>query len=187
MTELRFNRVFPSRYNFLVGSNLTNFFAIGEFVKKDDFYMVGLHQQDGSILINTNLYASTGKLLFALENGRFNYNWENSFMYKTTEDSKHGIDSVEVTDNKMVPIYAKRTFRPVLTGQGPIEISVTEILGKFYNKSAELVAEGSREQLILHKTKSIIGAAKTGSLGFVLGCNDAECSYVRDFVKTHLP
>ena len=181
MTELRFNQLMAGPYNFAVGSNLTNFFAIGEFMKKDDFYMIGLHERDGRVIINASVYASNGKLLFTLKNSQLDYNYENLFMEKTTDNS------IEVVDKKGIRIfYAETNRRKVRTFAGPIETSLTELHGKFYSKSAVLVADGSKFGLVLHNVKAVMGATKTGSLGIVIGCDESECDYVRKIAMKYL-
>ena len=189
MTQLRFNTMMPSSHNFLVSSNLTNFFAVGDFMNQNDFYAIGWYRKDGSFVIDTNVFISDGKRLFSLKNGKIDYNFENSQQLNTVDDAKRGFHSVEVVDKNGVQIlYAEIAKRKIVTTSGKtIETTVTEIHGKFYDKSGRLVAVGTENGLTLHNVKAVMGATKTGSLGMVIGCSDEEVKFIREFAMKTLP
>lgn len=176
-------------HNFLVSSNLTNFFAIGDFLNQDDFYAIGWHRKDGSFVIDANVFTSDGKRLFSLKNGKIDFNFENSQQLNTVDDPKRGFHSVEVVDKNGVRILYAQTLkrRIAITSGDTIETTVAEIHGEFYDKSGNLVAIGTDNGLTLHNVKAVMGATKTGSLGAVNGCSDDEREFIREFVMKNLP
>lgn len=188
LTQLQFNVMMPSSHNFLVSSNLTNFFAIGDFMNQEDFYAIGWYKKDGSFVIDTKVYTSDGKLLFSLKNMKVTLEGENFQQLNTVDDAKRDFHSVEVIDKSGVKIlYTERVKRKIPTTLGRIiETIVTEIYGDFYSKTSRLVAKGTKNGLILHNVKAVMGATKTGSLGIVIGCSDDERAFIREFVKKHL-
>lgn len=177
--------MFSGRYNYLVASNITNFFAIGEFLKKDDFYLIGYHKPDGKIALLGNIFASNGNQLCTIENNfkLTSLNPEHLFMWRTLEDTE-----IELIDKAgMRVLYAKTTYHPqVQTNRGIIATNVTELTGEFYNKNGELIARGTKNELVLKETKGVFGATKSGSLGMVLACNQNEVDFIRQFVKEQL-
>ena len=186
MSKLAFNKLFSGKHNFLVGSNLTTFFAIGDFMEKEDFYMMGWHNTNGDFVINAKIFTSEGKPLFELENNELTYNYENSFMLETIEDKQGILDSMKITDKKIIPIYAQKTHQELTIDGNKSMNNVTEILGRFHNKSGELVAIGSKNGMTLNKIKSVMGATKSGSFGIVMGCSKDEMKFLQNLVKTFL-
>ena len=186
MTELKFNILYVGNFNFLVGSNITNFFAIGDFMKKEDFYMIGWHEANGSIVMNAKVFSSDGKPLFELENNHFTYNYNSLFTEETISDRQGVLHSLKVTDRQIIPIYAQTNHRKVKTNRGLIATNVTEINGEFHNKSGELVVTSSKNGMIIHNLKSVFGASKTGGLGMNLGCTEDETNYIQKLVKSNL-
>ena len=67
MAHLKSNTVFPAEHNFFVGGNLFSFFAIGDFMKQDDFYAIGYFKKDGSFVLVAKLYASDGGLIASIK------------------------------------------------------------------------------------------------------------------------
>jgi hypothetical protein len=166
MAILQYNVMMPSHHNFLVGSNITSFFAIGDFLTKDDFYLVGWHEPNGRIVISGKIYASNGNKLIEVQNTQLVFNFNELFELKTVGD-----DMVEVIDKKGIRIFFAETGEKILrTGRGQFRGNVTEIQGRFYNKQGRLLAEGTGINLELLGVKAIIGASKSGTLGMVLGC-----------------
>jgi hypothetical protein len=169
-------------HNFIVGSNITSLFAVGDFLAKDDFYLIGWHEPDGRIVLSGKIYASNGNPLIEIENTQLSFNFNDLFQLKTVGDN-----TVEVVDKKGVKIFYAETVQKTLrTAIGQFSGNVTEIQGKFYDKQGTLRAEGTRSSLELRGVKAIIGATKSGSLGMVLGCNQAETKYIRQLAKENL-
>lgn len=182
MATLQYNLMMPSFHNFIVGSNITNFFAIGDFLSKDDFYLIGWHEPNGRIVLSGKIYASNGNLLIEIEDTQLNFNFNDLFQLKTVGDN-----IVEVVDKKGVRIFCAETTQKTLrTAMGQFTGNITEIRGRFYNKQGTLMAEGTKISLELLHVKAVIGAAKSGSLGMVLSCSDTETDYVRQLVRKHL-
>lgn len=182
MTTLQYNVMMPSSHNFIVGSNITNFFAIGDFLAKDDFYLIGWHEPNGRIVFSGKIYASNGNLLVVIENTQLNFNFNDLFQLKTVGDN-----IVEVIDKKGIRIfYAETTQKTLMTGIGAFTGNVTDIQGRFYDKQGIVAADGTKSDLKLLHVKAIIGADKSGSLGMVLGCSDAETDYIRQLVRKRL-
>ena len=104
-------------------------------------------------------------------------------MWRTLEDTE-----IELIDKAgMRVLYAKTTYHPqVQTNRGIIATNVTELTGEFYNKNGELIARGTKNELVLKETKGVFGATKSGSLGMVLACNQNEVDFIRQFVKEQL-
>jgi hypothetical protein len=168
-------------HNFIVGSNITNFFAIGDFLSRDDFYLIGWHEPNGRIVLSGKLYASNGNLLVIIENTQLTFNFDNLFLLKTVGDN-----IVEIIDKKGTRIfYAATTQKNLMTRAGVFSGNITEMEGKFYNKNGLLVAEGTKNDLKLN-VKAIIGGSSSGSLGIVVGCTDDEIKYVKQLVRKHL-
>jgi hypothetical protein len=172
----------PSHHNFLVGSNITSFFAIGDFLTKDDFYLIGWHEPNGRIVLSGKIHASNGNLLIEIQNTRLVFNSNELFELKTVGDNM-----VEVVDKKGIRIfYAETGEKTLRTGRGQFRGNVTEIQGRFYNKQGKLVAEGTKIGLELLGVKAVIGATKSGSLGMVLGCDKKETGFIRKLAEKHL-
>src|SRR3990170_6883267 len=180
MNLLSFNVLFADTYNYLVGSNITNFFALGEFLKKDDFYLIGYHKPGGKIAVSGNIFASNGNQLCTID-GNFelqSLNPENLLVWKTLAN-----DEIELIDNAgMRVLYARTNYHPkVQTDRGVIATNVTELIGEFYNKKGKLVAKGTQDRLELFLTKGVFGASKSGSLGMVMDCSQDETTFIRQF------
>jgi hypothetical protein len=172
----------PSSHNFLVGSNITSFFAIGDFLTKDDFYLIGWHEPNGRIVLSGKIYASNGNLLVEIENTQLTFNFNELFVLKTVGDN-----IVEVVDKKGTRIfYAETGEKTLRAGRGQFRGNVTEIQGRFYNKQGKLLAEGTKIGLELIGVKAVIGATKAGSLGMVLGCNEKETEFISQVAKKYL-
>jgi hypothetical protein len=98
-----------------------------------------------------------------------------------------GDNIVEIIDNKGTKIfYAATTQKALITRAGVFTGNVTEMEGKFYNKNGVIVAEGTKSDLKLLNVKAIIGGARSGSLGIVLGCSDDEIEYIKQLIRKHL-
>lgn len=186
MSTLAFNSSFPGKNNFLVGSNLTTFFSIGDFLEKKDFYIIGWHDANGEFFISAKILTSEGKPLIELKNNQLTYNFENSFMLETVEDRHGTLESMKITDKTIIPIYAQKNFQQLNIDGQKKTVNVTEIHGRFHNNSGELKATGTKHGLILHNVKSVVGATKSGSLGMVLYCSKDEIEYIRNFVREFL-
>ena len=171
------------RYNYVVGSNVTNFFAIGDFLKKDDFYLTGYHQPNGKIIVSGKVFSSTGKALCTLEDKELvSLDANNVLVWKTIEDNE-----LEIIDKEGVRIFhAKTIYKKVPTAQGFLETNITELIGDFYDKKGGLVATGSKDELYLQQVKGIFGATKSGSLGIVIGYSTNETDFIREFVRKNL-
>ena len=185
MATLSFNFLYPGKSNFMVSSNLTSFFAIGDFLEKKDFYIIGWHNVDGDFLIDAKILTSDGEPLIGLICNQLTNDSKSSFIIETVEDVHGTLESMRVTDKKIVPISAQKNVQQLNIQGQKKTVNVTEIHGTFHSISGELTATGTKNGLILH-TKSVIGATKSGALGLVLGCNKDETDYIRKFVKENL-
>lgn len=185
MNLLRFNILLADKYNYLVGSNITNFFALGEFLKKDDFCLIGYHKPSGKIAVSGNIFSSNGNQLCTIDDNfeLTSLNPENLLVWKTLAN-----DEIELIDNAgMRVLYAKTKYIPrVQTVRGVIATNVTELIGEFYNKKGKIVAKGTQDRLELFLTKGVFGISMSGSLGLVMNCNRDETTFLRQFAKEHL-
>lgn len=187
MAHLQFNNVLAGPHNFIVGSNLTSFFAIGDFMKQDDFYAIGYFRNDGSFVIDAKLYSSDGSLIASVKDMKVDLKGEMLQQLNTID--KGDFHSVEVIDNNGVKVlYAETSELKIPVAVNRIARKpIVEIYGELYDKAHQLIATGTKNGLVIHRGKFVIGATKSGSLGIVIGCSQDELNFIRNFAKDHLP
>ncbi len=160
----------------MVGSNVTNFFAVGDFMKQDNFYAIGYFKKNGDFAIDSKLYSSDGKLIALVKDNKVDVKGEELQQLNTIE--KDNFHSLEVIDCK-----GKQVLYIEMTDKKP----TVEITGKLYDKSNKEFATGTKNDLVIHSGKMVLGASKSGSLGIVFNSSKEECDYIRKYAQEHLP
>jgi hypothetical protein len=165
----------PSEHSFKVGGNIVNFFAIGDFAKQDDFFAIGYFRTDGSFVIDAKLYSSNGQLIASIKNNEVDIKGNLQQLNTIEKGDFHSLEVIDAIGTQV--LYAE------VSDQKPI----VEINGKLFDKSHQEIAIGTKEGLVVHKGKAVLGATKRGSLGFVMNCSEDELAYIRKFAQEHLP
>jgi hypothetical protein len=188
MANLQYNNVLAGPRNFIIGSNLTSFFAIGDFMKQNDFYAIAYFKSNGSFVIDANVYSSDGKLIVSVKDMKPEVKGENLQQLNTVD--KGDFHSLEIVDcNGTKVLYAETTFLkiPIAVDKFKKGPSIVEINGELYDKSKQLIATGTKKGLIVHRGKCVMGAIKSGALGIVMNCSSDELEFIKKFAKEHLP
>lgn len=188
MANLQFNNVLAGSRNFIIGSNLTGFFAIGDFMKQDDFYAIAYFKSDGSFVIDANIYSSNGKLIASVKDMKPEVKGDNLQQLNTVDKGDfHSLEIIDCTGAKV--LYAETTFLkiPIAVDKFKKGPSIVEINGELYDKSKQLIATGTKKGLIVHKGECVMGATKTGMLGIVMNCSADEIEFIKKFAKEHVP
>jgi len=187
MANLQFNNVLAGPRNFIIGSNLTSFFAIGDFMKQDDFYAIAYFKSDGSFVIDANIYSSDGKLIASVKDMKPEVKGEN--LQQLNAVDKDDFHSLEIIDNNGFKVlYAETSELKIPISVNKIERKpIVEINGELYDKTKQLIATGTKKGLIVHRGQCVMGATKIGALGIVMNCSSYETEFIRKFAKEHVP
>lgn len=163
------------KHNFVVGSNVTNFFAIGDFMTQDDFFAIGHFKSNGDFAIDAKLYSSSGDLIATIKDNQVDIKGEKFQQINTVEkDNFHALEVIDT--NGIQVLYVEMTEKK----------PIVEITGRLYDKMHREIATGTKNDLIVHNGKMVLGASKSGSMGIVINCSNEECAFLRKYVQSHL-
>lgn len=177
------NKFYPGKvHNYLIASNITNAFAVGNIGSSDDFFLVGAIPEDdsGYPLLTGNILDSEGNVLFRLV--------KNMLVVNPGGCSKIYGNQVgyEIYDSAGKLIFKVQTLFEKLSGLDD-EGWVTTLTGNFYDKSGKLVfaaKSGDNEELEV-STKYAFGYVGNG-FAFISGpMSDTERLVSNIAMQTH--
>jgi hypothetical protein len=140
----------PGQKAFLVSSNYVNYVELG--IKDANDYYIEAKIENGKFTVNGRLYDATGNLLCKLKHNQLEEMHSKCKMILGPRGEGYKIETGE--GQMIIELFLKDPNTCILRGD-------------FYDKNGNLVAKGTREDLLILRGPAILGKSN-GSLGIVL-------------------